>query len=173
MSRDVIGLHYSYGTWATAKIFDAAEQLSAEQRAIPGHAGHGSIHDTLRHMLEVHLRWHAWFDGSLPPDKAIQQQIDPATVPDLATLRTYWETLNGRTLEFIAASTEDDLNRDMLVETPWTPSRTVPLWALMLHVANHETQHRSEVAAMLTEHGSSPGYLDILFFILDPANDSI
>jgi uncharacterized damage-inducible protein DinB len=74
-------------------------------------------------------------------------------------------------MALLGSLTEDDFNRSMHVETPWTPSKDMPLWALLLHVANHEAQHRSEVAAMLSEHGASPGYLDLLFFVLDPAND--
>jgi uncharacterized damage-inducible protein DinB len=35
----------------------------------------------------------------------------------------------------------------------------------MLHQANHATQHRSEVAAMLTQFGQSPGWLDLIFYL--------
>jgi uncharacterized damage-inducible protein DinB len=35
---------------------------------------------------------------------------------------------------------------------------------MMLHVANHGTQHRAEVAAMLTAAGRSPGDLDLLAY---------
>jgi uncharacterized damage-inducible protein DinB len=35
-------------------------------------------------------------------------------------------------------------------------------WVMMLHVVNHGTQHRSEVALMLTILGHSPGDMEIL-----------
>jgi uncharacterized damage-inducible protein DinB len=40
-----------------------------------------------------------------------------------------------------------------------------PLWQLMLHQANHATQHRSENAAMLTRFGHSPGDLDFVLYL--------
>ena len=39
------------------------------------------------------------------------------------------------------------------------------LWQIMLHQANHATQHRSEVAVMLTQFGHSPGDLDVLDYV--------
>ena len=44
------------------------------------------------------------------------------------------------------------------------------LWGMMEHVLNHGTQHRAEVAAMLTGFGHSPGDLDLLFYLARPAD---
>ena len=38
------------------------------------------------------------------------------------------------------------------------------MWQALLHVFNHGTQHRSEVAALLTAAGRSPGDLDLIDF---------
>jgi uncharacterized damage-inducible protein DinB len=35
----------------------------------------------------------------------------------------------------------------------------------MLHQANHATQHRSEVAMVLTEFGYSPDWLDFIRYL--------
>jgi uncharacterized damage-inducible protein DinB len=40
------------------------------------------------------------------------------------------------------------------------------LSTMMLHVANHGTQHRSEAAAMLTGFGQSPDQLDYIDYIV-------
>jgi uncharacterized damage-inducible protein DinB len=169
---EVIRLQYRHNTWAMTKVYDAAEQLSAEQRAIPGVAGHGSIHDTLLHALQVQQGWFACFDGSLPLNEALQLTIDPDGVADFSALRTKWESVNARTMAFINQATDDQLTRDLLIQTPWTPDRVVPLWTMMLHVHSDSAQHRSEVAAMLTEHGSSPGFLDLAYYILTGAIDA-
>lgn len=40
----------------------------------------------------------------------------------------------------------------------------IPTWQLLAHVMNHGTQHRSEVAVLLSAAGRSPGNLDMVFF---------
>jgi len=172
MIDDVIRLQYRHNTWAMTKVYDAAEQLTPEQRAIAGHAGHGSIHDTLLHAIQVQQGWFAHFDGSLPLNEALSLTIEPESVADFAALRAKWETVNARTMAYVNGTTDDDLTRDLLIQTPWTPDRVVPAWTMLLHVLSDSAQHRSEVAAMLTEHGSSPGFLDLAYYILTGASDA-
>ncbi len=40
--------------------------------------------------------------------------------------------------------------------------RVRPFWHTLVHVVNHGTQHRSELARFLTDRGHSPGELDLL-----------
>jgi uncharacterized damage-inducible protein DinB len=66
---------------------------------------------------------------------------------------------------FLSGLSDDDLDRTI----HYTSTRGKPfentLWHILLHVANHSTQHRSEAAILLTEWGRSPGDLDLIFFL--------
>ncbi|HUG16725.1 MAG TPA: DinB family protein [Thermomicrobiales bacterium] len=166
MTSDVIRLYYDYNGWATERILAAAEGMLPEQLEIPGHAGHGSVRETLIHMIETQWSWFSWFDGSLPVEKAYGMTIDRDSVHDIPAIRRTWLDIDAQATRLVERLSDDELSAEWPLGMPGGPSTPVPLWKLMLHVANHGTQHRSEVAAMLTEHGRSPGGLDMLYYTM-------
>jgi len=156
---------YRYNDWATRHILDVAEGVSQEQLLTPGTAGHGSTRDTLVHLMRTQRGWLSWWDGSLPADQAYGLRLNPADYPDVAALRAYWTSLQEQTRAFVDGLADDDLAR--VYEEPAPNGQTIRfvLSTMMLHVANHGTQHRSEVAAMLTGFGQSPGDLDYIDYV--------
>lgn len=158
---------YDYGAWADARVLACAERLSPEQFTAPGTAGHGSIRDTLAHALSAHRAWLSWLDGSLSVQEAMRRPFDPATLPDAAAVRERWEEVQRQTQRFLAHLTEDDLAEVRTETHPSAGTVSMPLWQFLIHVVLHGVQHRSEVAAMLTGFGQSPGNLDLLFFLLE------
>ena len=48
---------YGYNRWATERVLDTAEQLTPVQLHMPGEAGHGSIHNTLLHLISTQRSW--------------------------------------------------------------------------------------------------------------------
>jgi uncharacterized damage-inducible protein DinB len=80
-------------------------------------------------------------------------------------MRARWEQIEQDTQTFV--SRLDDQALAQMVEYTNTKGQAFayPLWQLMLHQVNHATQHRSEVAAMLTRFGQSPGWLDLIMYL--------
>jgi uncharacterized damage-inducible protein DinB len=155
---------YGYNRWATERLLEVAERLTPEQLHAPGDAGHGSAHNTLLHLMDTQQSWLAWWDGSLSAAEAYNLTINPADFPDLPSLRALWEKVEKATQAFVAGLKDEDVARVYTQTLPNGANFRMPLWQMMLHVANHGTQHRSEVAAMLTSFGHSPGNLDLLFY---------
>ena len=164
MLGEAIRTLYGYNGWATQRVLDTAALLTPEQLHAPQSAGRGSVRDTLVHMMGTQRGWLSWWDGSLSLEEAQRRRREPADFPDIAAVRALWEQVESQTQAFVAGLSDDDVARVFTRPMPNGAEWQMPLWRMMLHVANHGTQHRSEVAAMLTGFGHSPGDLDLLFY---------
>lgn len=162
MLVEAVRASYAYGSWANERVFDAAEHLTPEQLLAPGSAGRGSIRDTLVHLVFAHKGWLVWWDGSLSAAEAYGRRPDLDAFPSVAAVREAWAAVDASTQAFLANLTDQTLAGVFENTMPNGMVFRLPLWQMMLHVANHGTQHRSEVAAMLTAAGHSPGDLDML-----------
>jgi uncharacterized damage-inducible protein DinB len=159
---DVLHLMYEYNTWANERIMAKAAELTPEQYVAPGSASFSSIRDTLVHTLWAQALWLSrWQGGPNFP------WYDPADYPDLETLRTRWRACDRETHAFLDRLDEAAVNRVVEYRNSRDEPMAYPLWQIMLHQVNHSTQHRSEVAVLLTEYGHSPGWMDMSLY-LDP-----
>ncbi|MEX2372789.1 MAG: DinB family protein [Dehalococcoidia bacterium] len=154
---------YAYDRWATARLLDVAAQIPAEQFVAPIGAEQRSIRDTLVHMVAAERRWLSWWDGSLPPAEAQRLVLAAHDFPDLPSVRAAWHETDERMQAFAGPLTDADLAR-ILTTGGERAGWSAALWKLMLHLATHGTQHRAEIAAMLTTFGHSPGDLDMTVY---------
>ncbi|HEY6015005.1 MAG TPA: DinB family protein, partial [Candidatus Limnocylindrales bacterium] len=77
-----------------------------------------------------------------------------------AELRRRWEAEWAGMDAFLVSIDEAWLARD---------DEGVPFAGMLLHLANHDTQHRSEAAVLLTQAGRSPGELDLITWLEERA----
>ena len=159
---------YAYNGWANGRVLAAAAQLTPEQLHAPGQAGHGSIRDTLVHLLDTHRGWLSWWDGSLSAEEAYNLQADRADFPDVPSLRHWLAEIEQQTQAFVSRLDEADPDRIYAWELPDGRRWEMVLWGMMLHIVNHSTQHRAEAAAILSAFGHSPGDLDLVFYLARP-----
>lgn len=168
MLAETLRKQYAYNSWATRRVLEAAAKLTPEQLHEAGTAGNGSVRDTFIHLMVTHRGWLSWWDGSLSAEESYGMKMDPAEFPDIPSLQAAWSEIERQTDAFLASFGEADPQRTLAWDMPDGRRWSMSLWGMMLHVANHGTQHRSEVAAMLTEFGHSPGNLDLLYFLQPP-----
>jgi len=91
--------------------------------------------------------------------------VRPTGFPRLDALRARWDQIERETQDFVAACSETDLARIIGYRNFQNERWAYPLWQQMVHQVNHATQHRSEVALLLSQWGYSPGWLDLLYFV--------
>jgi uncharacterized damage-inducible protein DinB len=156
---DVIRSLYQYSTWANQRILISSSNLTPEQFVAPEGSSYPSVRDTLVHTMSAEWIWLSRWNGISP--NAMFKALD---YPNIQSIQARWDALDAETQKFI-----DQLKPAMLAENisyvnlrgeQWA----YPLWQQMFHQVNHGTQHRSEVAALLTQFGFSPGNLDFLVF---------
>ena len=160
MNEQDIQVLYAYNRWANARILGAVATISEAQFLAQGEFGHGGLRGTLVHTLFAEWIWRMRWQGS-PPDV----RWKPEDFPTIAHLTTRWIEEEQKLMEFVDGLTEERLMAEFdYISTEGSPHRRV-VWEAMAHLINHGTQHRSEVAAMLTAMGHSPGDIDLIVFL--------
>lgn len=165
---------YDYTDWAMEKVLSAADGLTPEQLNTPGTAGRGSVRETLFHLIRAHQGWLSMWDVSMSPGAALDFSLnfdDLDEYPDVDALSAFWNDVSRQTAAFTSDLTDDNAARVYSETYPGGDTETFILWQMMIHVGNHGTQHRSEVAAMLTDFGHSPGNLDMVFYFFEQGED--
>lgn len=166
MDAEALHAIHGYDAWATERILGCCDQLTTEQFA--GHADvpWGSIRNQLVHQFVVHKRWLCWADGSLSGEDAYALQADPLDYPDIGSVREMWSQVSQQNEAFLGRLTPDTLQRMLRVEQPGYEF-ALSVGDVMLHVAHHSMQHRTETAMALTRLDASPGDIDYLFYALE------
>ncbi len=162
MRADEIRLLFDYAYAATGRVLDAAGRLTPDQFVAPAPvSGTSGPRDILVHTLDTErARSERLRAGGLHGDPV---NVDPADFPDVPSLAREWRADEERMRAVL------DTLDDEALDAP--AAGGYPLWLVLTHVVNHGTQHRSEVAMILTSLGQSPGDLDLPFYLRGWSDD--
>lgn len=160
--KDYLHFLYEYNYWANTRVLDTCATLSQDVflRGQGSSTANPSIRDTLVHTMWAQEIWLARWGGVSPTGV-----LDPADFGTLALIRQYWDLVERHTRGFIDATQEDVLQATLHYTNTRGEPFSYPRWMTMVHQVNHATQHRSEVAQLLTRAGNSPGNLDLLVYM--------
>ena len=163
---EVIRTYYAYNSWATARLFDSLEQLSKDELAAPGCSGHGSIRDTLAHLMGTQWGWFSWFDGSLTVSQAYALRIPGDSIDTIARARELWTPIDAQATITVAGLTDEKLRDVWTWSLPTGGSDSLPLWRLLMHLANHGTHTRAQIVAAIRRLGHDAPNIDFLNYSL-------
>lgn len=161
MEKQIIAQMYEYGIWANQKLLATARALTTEQLHKPFTSFEFTILGSFVHLVSAEWRWYQSWIGA-----PMEERLTVNDLPTLDAVRAKWEPLWDERRMFVASLTSDQLQRP-LVRKLQGREQSIPLWQALVHVANHGTQHRSEIALMLTELGHSPGDLDMVWYFIE------
>jgi uncharacterized damage-inducible protein DinB len=149
-----------YNEWMNARMYALCASMPDTELRKDRGAFFKSIYGTLNHIACVDLTFLSRFTG------------DPIVVPEpgadlygtFGSLRTERAALDQRLLVW-----SESLSPAWLAESLTYASkidgktRTVPKWALVTQMFNHQTHHRGQVATLLSQMGLDVGATDIPF----------
>jgi uncharacterized damage-inducible protein DinB len=150
-----------YNAWANAKLYEACGKLSEAEYLKSRPSFFGSIHATLNHILVGDRAWMSRFTGGVSNITALNQELyaeftglHVARQAEDALIISYVENLDDGTLmswlEYTNMAGEDQADEISI---------------LLSHFFNHQTHHRGQVHALLSQTDVAPPSIDLIYYL--------
>ena len=159
MNADAFRHFYDYHFTENRKIWDRyVTPLSDEQLTQDVGYSYGSVRDQIVHLISCDDTWFSGLRGL-----EIPESLNPADFPDRESIRAHWEDVEQSMRDYLAK-----LRDDMLFDKPLEgEDKDLILWQVLLHVANHGTDHRAQVLRMLSDLGVKTTSQDYIFYVFE------
>jgi uncharacterized damage-inducible protein DinB len=150
-----------YKAWADELVFAAVGKLPEAELAAPRKIVFGNLLRTLNHVYAMDEVWRAHLEGR-PHGYTTR---NPEACPPLADLHKAQKAMDGWFVSYAdalpGAKQEEVVNFRFIGGGPGSMTRR----DILLHVANHGTYHRGNVASMMYQAGTPPPTTDLPVFL--------
>jgi uncharacterized damage-inducible protein DinB len=150
-----------FNRWVNGRHYECCARLSDGERKRDRHAYFGSIHNTLNHLLVVDRLWLNRMEGKPNGIAALDQIL----FADFEEMRRARAAEDDRLVALVDGRDEAALAGEVAYRfTSGAPAAT-PLHQILMTLFNHQTHHRGQVHAMLTQAGIRPPDCDVIDFL--------
>ena len=150
----------SYNRWMNERIYDVCAQLSDEERRRDRNTFFRSIHGTLNHLLLGDKIWLGRFENRPFAVKSLDQEL----YEDFDDLRTERIVMDEIIDSWAAGLTDETLEGKLQFTSVINPAtHTYDMWVTVLHFFNHQTHHRGQLTALLSQCGKDYGVTDLIW----------
>jgi uncharacterized damage-inducible protein DinB len=146
-----------YNRLANERLYDCCAQLADAERKKNRQAFFKSIHGTLNHIMVGDRNWMTRFEGGV----ASAAHLDAILYDDFEKLRAARIREDERIERFAASLSDEFLDGEIAYVSNEGKSYRKPVQMLLAHLFNHETHHRGQVHAMLSQAGIATPVLDL------------
>jgi uncharacterized damage-inducible protein DinB len=172
MSPEWLGASARYNRWMNDKLFGLAARLSDQARKRDGGAFFKSIHGTFNHLLLADRVWLGRFKGVTVPGELLGpggiRSLDQELYGDFEDLRRERVLTDDELSAWVAGLTQERLAAPLVYMRRGQKVES-PLWWAVAHVFNHQTHHRGQITALLTQQGCDPGVTDLFAMLREEA----
>ena len=150
----------TYNHSMNGRLYDLCASLSIEERRKDRGVFFGSIHGTLNHLLLGDRLWLGRFMGD--PFKV--DSLDQELYKDFSELRRERDKTDNEIISWAGALTNESLDGHFEFTTFVNPkTRKCALWVTVTHFFNHQTHHRGQLTALLSQLGIDYGVTDFIW----------
>ena len=161
MNAEAFRHFYDYHFIENRKIWDwFVKRLTPEQFTQTLSYSHGSVRGHLVHLMNVDEGWFSELRGVLPSEPFPSSNGD-----DRQAIRAHWDHVEQMMREYLT-----ELRDDMLFEKPIKEpeeDKDLIVWQVLLHVANHGTDHRAQILRSLNDMGLETPPQDYIFYVYE------
>lgn len=150
---------YAYNDWANARVFAAVRALDPNIFTAPRGNSFSSIRDTVAHIAASEWVWLQRWNGhspSAPPEWA--------SSPEAAALQVRLSEVEAERAELLRRLSDAEIARALTYRNLRGEEFTQPLGEQLLHVVNHSTYHRGQVATLVRQAGLTPPGTDLIVY---------
>jgi uncharacterized damage-inducible protein DinB len=148
----------SYNSWINDKLYTACAALPDEERKRDRAAFFGSIHATLNHLLLADSIWMGRFEGKPFAVRSLDQEL----YASFDELRAQRHGMDARIERWAGGLTQAALESKLEFTSMITKETRAPtLWKIVAHFFNHQTHHRGQITALLSQAGVDYGVTDL------------
>lgn len=152
-----------YNAWANERLFAALAALPAQDVHEPMVPGVGSMVRALNHALVVDQIWQGHLEGRPHGFSSRNTEREPS----LRELRASQSRLDQWYIAYADALSVADHDEQVSFSFVDGGAGCLRRADILLHVVNHKTYHRGNVAVVLYQLGGKPPVMDLPVFLRD------
>lgn len=164
-------LFAKYNQWMNNSLYQCCLELGQEAVEKDQGSFFSSIYTTLNHLLIADLFWlmrccedkNAFELKDETGEKIRITALDQILYPKIEQLYEQRQQLDVAILDYVASLTEADMTRLVGYRTSKGVQMENPLEPILMHWFNHQTHHRGQVTAMLSQQGVDFGLTDLIY----------
>jgi uncharacterized damage-inducible protein DinB len=149
----------AYNRWMNDKLYAACAELSDDERKLDRRSFFKSIHLTLNHILLADRVWFGRFIGKPFKVAGLDQELYPSFVDLRAERAGTDQDIEGWAQGLTDAQLAGKLRYTGIVNPA---PRVYDFWVCVTHFFNHQTHHRGQVTALLSQCGKDYGVTDLI-----------
>lgn len=138
---------FAHNTWANLKVLDFCAGLGDEQLDSTAIGGFGSIRSTLTHIIGAEVSYVKRVTGKLAPKPLARGEF-----PEFEVLKELVRWTGDELLQLACSAYTDTLVREQV--PPYIAE--YPLTSLIVQALSHSTEHRTQIATIITQLGMEP-----------------